>query len=417
MNTIALRLLGAVLASTLPTMATLANDSTAGVELNEPAPMGLGTELRNGLYSRLYLLYYSTHQHLKEAPLNPDNFLDLPGTQAALNARLDLHLDFRRWALSIRPRVDGMRNKWDLGPMAGTSDTQSSMYINEWFLRYRPVDSLSISGGRENLQWGPSVILSTSNPFNRNNGRNNPQLELPGLEFVRAVWIPNAQWSLSAIANTGLGHIKPAALGASNQPTGSATLTPDVPTSKFTKTYALKLDYTGSATYFSLIPSSRRGDRTRYGFFGGWHLSDAWHVYAEGSDASGGFQGQTGASYTLRSGPTLGVEYLRNNGGCRDLPLLACFETGAVKSTDSLYRRNYLMMQISDNTTFRDLDLVFRITHNQNDHSNRLSLILDYGVDDNAELYLIANRYHGDTESEFGSLLRYSVFAGIGYTF
>ena len=52
-----------------------------------------------------------------------------------------------------------------------TSESDTDAYINEWRLRFRVSDQFFLSLGRENLQWGPSLLLSPSNPFNSGNNR------------------------------------------------------------------------------------------------------------------------------------------------------------------------------------------------------------------------------------------------------
>ena len=125
-------------------------------------------------------------------------------------------------------------------------------------------ENLFLSYGRENLQWGPSFLFSPSNPFFQDNGRRNPYLEVPGMDFGRLVYIPASSWTLSFIANTDEGR---------NKINGPAP---------FDKTYALKVDYTGRENYGSMVLSHREdSDKNSLGFFGGWTVSDAVLLYGE----------------------------------------------------------------------------------------------------------------------------------------
>ena len=137
------------------------------------------------------------------------------------------------------------------------------MYVNEWLVRLKARDNLFVSYGRENLQWGPSFLFSPSNPFFQDNGRSNPFLEVPGMDFARVVWIPHSLWTASFIVNMDEGR--------------NTLLGPD----PFEKIYALKIDYTGRENYASII-LSQKDYKKSMGFFGGWTVSDAFLVYGEG---------------------------------------------------------------------------------------------------------------------------------------
>ncbi len=203
-------------------------------------------ELKRGFYSRIYLLAFGIAQDPKESNLNPDNILALTRYQAVLNPRVDLNLDFRQLELGVKPRYLLDWQRWEDGQRSGDESTSQYVYVNEWFARYRLADQFLVSYGQENLQWGPSVILSSSNPFNRENGRNNTRIEVPGLQYARAVWIPDAAWTVSFIANTGAGRLNSAQGFGLNQ---SAFLNKAEQKSIFEPAYALKIDYTGEGTY------------------------------------------------------------------------------------------------------------------------------------------------------------------------
>jgi hypothetical protein len=95
--------------------------------------------------------------------------------------------------------------KWDGGGKSG-SQGDAEIFIQEGFARYRMIDPLIVSYGRENLQWGPAYLISPSNPFNQDNGRNNPMLEVPALDYGRILWLPTDRWTISFIANTTRGR-------------------------------------------------------------------------------------------------------------------------------------------------------------------------------------------------------------------
>jgi len=85
------------------------------------------------------------------------------------------------------------------------------------------------------LQWGPSFIYSPSNPFFSDNGRSNPFMEVPGMDFVRLIVIPHSIWTISFIVNTDEGR---------NTLLG---------TDPFKTSVAAKIDFTGRKNYASII--------------------------------------------------------------------------------------------------------------------------------------------------------------------
>ena len=75
------------------------------------------------------------------------------------------------------------------------------------------------------------------------------------------------------------------------------------------------------------------------------------------------------------------------------------------------------MAQYAETDVWVGFNVTFRVVHNLNDQSNLLIGIVDHDVGEHAQLYLIVNGLTGSRDSEFGSLLRYSLFAGVAYTF
>ncbi|MFC0710463.1 hypothetical protein [Azorhizophilus paspali] len=375
----------------------------------------LADELASGFYSRINLMAYTLFQETEESTLNPDNAAEIPRYQWVLNPRADLNLSFRNWEFALKPRAEAIWEKWEDGPRDGDDQDSSELFLTEGWVRYRPFDELTLSYGRENLQWGPSVILSLSNPFTRDNGRNNPRVEVPGLDYYRAIWIPNETWTLSTIYNYGPGRSDDVESYMSGQPTlGGGRAAKD----EFEKIYAVKLDYTGSSGYASIIHSYRESDQHQTGFFAGWNASDALLLYTEGNIKHEGKTGyQFGASYTLEIGPTVNIEYLRDNNGCDDGPMIGCYLEGKINTRSVLYRQNYAMIQVTDNSSIPDLEYNVRYLRNLDDESQRFTGILEYDVTDHVQAYFTGNIFTGGDDDEFGTLLRYSVFTGISYTF
>jgi hypothetical protein len=329
--------------------------------------------------------------------------------------------------------------------------------MNEWLASLRLTDSLFLSYGRENLQWGPSWYISPSNPFFRENGRSNPKKEVAGKDFARLVWVPSMSWSLSLIANVGEGE--------------QEVVFPQ----QFENTYALKVDYTGYRKYFSLIASYRDEDRGRLGGFLRWQLTDGLLLYTEAQVSEGtpalypvdtgeiGPLGEPiinfeatkndsssvetiatfGASYTFDAGMTLTAEYLLNTPGYDDeqAELLSVyyatqFARALILPGDinqgrfdfinrelvldpglRALRRHYVLGQYSHGEIKGKLDLLFRYIYNLDDNSSLFIPIVQFDAWDNIELFVIGSVNYGDVDTEFYRFVDYSWFFGFEYTY
>ncbi|HEV8717093.1 MAG TPA: hypothetical protein VGX03_30270 [Candidatus Binatia bacterium] len=361
----------------------------------------LRDEMRGGFSSRINTLLFGLAQQPVDSRLNFDNRLQIPRYQTELDLRPDFRQTFRGLELSVRPRLELRWRRWEDGFRKHESDTDANFFVHEWLTRYGINDKLFISYGRENLQWGPSYMLSPSNPFNRENGQNNPRLEVPGLDYGRLVWLPSDRWTLSLIANTSEGrqkHIR-----------------------DFERAYAVKLDYTAQERYGSLIVSHRENGHSRLGFFGGWTVSEALLLYAEGGvpDKADNVEILTGGSYTLAMGPTLTVEFFHQEAGCTRERIDLCFSPGpsGVEPADVFFRKSYVLVQYL-HTRIRDTaNFTLRWIGDLDDSSGRLINIFDYEIGDHAQVFSIASGRIGGQNTEFGSLLEYSLMVGVGYTF
>jgi hypothetical protein len=293
--------------------------------------------------------------------------------------------------------LDLSYQNWGDEPNSDQNDRDADIYVNEWLARGMLSPRLFASYGRENLQWGPAYLISPSNPFNRINGRNNPKIEVPGLDYGRMVWVPSSSWTSSFIANTGEGQMD--FFG------------------EFEKAYAVKIDYTGNEKYFSVIPAYRESNEYSGGFFGGWSVSDAMLLYTDGTYEDDGPNVDVGVSYTLEWGPTLSAEYYHNSNGCTG-PIEFCYPPfGDANPDEGLIRENYVLLQYVD-TNIRDRwNIIMRWIFDADDRSNRTIAIVEYELEDHMELFAIGDYYSGDESTEFGSLLKYSVFSGVQFTF
>ncbi len=361
----------------------------------------LSEELWQGFSSRINVQAFGIVQQPVDSDVNPGNALNLPRYQAEIDIRPDLRLIFRRLELQVKPRLELRWQRWEEGSRRDDSDMEADAYVHEWLVRYRLAEQLFASYGRENLQWGPSYLLSPSNPFNPFNGQNNPRIEVPGLDYARVVWIPSAAWTVSVIANTTEGRLKQ--------------------WRDFQPTYAVKLDYSTQNKYLSVIPSYREDGVFRLGYFAGWTVSEALLLHLEGGipEHIDGTAILLGGSYTFALGPTIVAEFLHDGSGCSHEPIVQCFISGAgtAAPTSDLIRQNYLLLQYNHTRIQDRLNLTLRWIHNLDDSSNRLIGIVEYELGDHMQVFGIGNVNTGGKQAEFGSLVDYYVMAGMSYTF
>ncbi|MDI6761665.1 MAG: hypothetical protein QME83_01415 [Thermodesulfobacteriota bacterium] len=406
----------------------------------------------------LRILTYGIIQEPSNSSQNSENnFLQIPHYTADLEIRPDLRLNIDPLELSAKPRMRLEYSIWREGYRKGESEWDDDWYINEWLARWKVCNNLFISYGRENLQWGPSFLFSPSNPFFQDNGRRNPYLEVPGMDFGRLVWIPESSWTISFIANTDEGRNKT----ASGFPIGFPQGTP------FKKTYALKIDYTGRQNYGSIIFSHREDSLNSLGFFGGWTISDAILLYGEGVITQGskalypkrdsspfGASMQKlhqddstikpvlliGGSYTFAASGTLSMEYAYYSPGYSDADSDTYYSlrrraAGAISSNGLVsalgqknltetantglrfLRKNYALFQYTQNNIKNKIDLTLRWTQNLNDGSGQFTTVVSYSMGNHLELFSVGTVMAGGKNTEFGSILDYQWIIGLKYSF
>lgn len=425
----------------LAALALLVLSSTCQAEESGKTPLEhLAVDLRIIAYGKIQTPSSSTQ--------NPSNdFLQVPRYVGVLEARPDIRLDMGRLDVSARPRARLEYAASTEGRRKGASEWDHDFFMNEWLARWMIVEALSLSYGRENLQWGPSLLFSPSNPFFKDNDRRNPYIELPGMDFGRVVWIPSRSWTVSFIANTGKGR------AVFKEPLS------------FEKTYALKADYTGSGKYGSLILCHKKGHQSTLGGFGGWTVSDSLLLYGEvavsrdvdalypvkdrspfGASMQVGRGERTlnpdvliGISYTLERGGNFTFEYAYYGAGYdneeADLyyTLRARGEEAVVSGkflsglglqvlADTVYtglrleRRNYALLQYTHQGFLNLSDLVLRWTKNLDDGSGQFTMNFSYPFGSHFELFSVGTVMTGGREKEFRKILDYQWMIGLTFT-
>lgn len=353
-----------------------------------------------GLSYRFESLGYGAEHGLRSnSPLNPGNVLQWPHREARAEVRLDLQADFDDWLFGLKPRFELDRSSVESW-LGDETENSARGFLQEWTIRYRLGNDLFVSYGRENLQWGPSFLISPSNPFIESNGKSNPYLEVPGMDYARLRWVVDSDLTAQFIANVDEGRFE--------------TLTP------FSRVYAGKFDFVGTRQHGSLVLSQRDGGAATVGGYLGWSVSDAVLAHAEGSLTEGdGGRLLLGAGYTFDDGSMLTVEYYHNGRGCRESSLLNCLEHDTTITPGAfLMRSNYGFAQFIDNEFFiRPLQLALRGTVDLDDGSVWANAVLDYDLNDNVEVFTVLDRFTGGRNDSFGSTRTYSVMGGVRVSF
>jgi hypothetical protein len=409
-------------------------------------------ELADGFSFELRVLAHQTVADLSDTSINPRNIFGLPKYIFQTQTRPDLYLNYGKLQLMAKPRNIMTWTRIDDGVRSGESDWDNDLFVNEWITGLQPFESLFVSYGRENIQWGPSYLDSPSNPFFRDNGLRNPKREIRGQDFGRLVWSPDTALSFSFLANTDEGA--------------------DDFIDNHEKAYALKVDYTGYRSYLSIIPSYRERDRERLGAYGGWKATDGLLLYGEGTVSQGTdvlypvetgrrFLGipiveledtqddsnnletiaLAGASYSFDLGPTLALEYFYNGTGYTDkqYDMLQDFYKGLGRIIKRLprellqnlfddidvpidpsikqIRKHYLNSQYLHPQLLGDLDISLRYTYNLDDNSSQLIPIAIYDLDNHLQAFVVGTQNFGDKDSEYKLFFDYSYFFGFQFTY
>jgi hypothetical protein len=340
---------------------------------------------------------------LLPAPLLP------PGRAGVSDLRADLRAaptDFLE--LEIKPRYRVAYETWRQGVRDGDGDWNNAVFVNGWLVQTRLWNQLALAYSREDMQWGPSYLTSPSNPFRSDNGRNLPQVELPGMDFVKAVWTPSTHYSVSALANVDDGRANPPPLAALGAPAAVRDAV------AFNRTYALKADYTGRGCTVSAVGSVRETSGPRGGAYASWNASDAVLLYGEaGGNNHGDADYLLGASYTFLNGGALAAEYLHNDlaSGDAAVRLASLFATSGPGM--GFFRQDYTLLQYTQRELLGRLDVVARWIHGLNDGGDRLAGEVECAVDDHISLFADGIVDLGTRDQEFGLYLHYLALAGI----
>lgn len=377
----------------------------------------------------------------RHSVLNPDNALArLPSWGSEAYLRPDGFIEFGKARLSAKPRL---ALRWSrIDGLARDEAGEADLLLNEARLQLGPFAGLHVMLGRENLQWGPSMSFSLSNPFFFDNGRSDPYAEVPGKDFAKLTYLPGqGTWGLTLIGNLGRGRD---------------------PAPDFRRTWAIKADWTGRTAHASLLASRRDGSRARLGAHAQVTANDALLLYAEGEARQGSdalrpahlddAPGWTmraagpadavmvnvllGLSYTFPDSSVLHVEYLALREGYDDVQradfyamgreLARVFtEQGPLSGTAArtlgqaaypglrLLGRNYVFGQYMRMGLWDQVDLIARWTHNLDDGSFLAVPIAEWRATSRLRVFALGAWSPGSRSREFSQYQRLLVNLGL----
>jgi hypothetical protein len=137
-----------------------------------------------------------TYEPLLDTPTNTGNFNQLPNQVATVELRPSLKASGKDWKATLRPRVIGTRK---VIPSTGTlarTDLKAKVIVSEAFGTYDATETLSLSYGLQNFQWGPAESASPSNfIFHDNVQAKDSLFETRGKHLLRVNYTPLAHLS------------------------------------------------------------------------------------------------------------------------------------------------------------------------------------------------------------------------------
>jgi hypothetical protein len=347
-----------------------------------------------------------------EIPLNQDNLLNIPEFTLLNEFRPEASVSFEHAFFQIKPRFTSKRVYFKSGEFDGDKKSDSDTYVNEWIAQFFVTHELSISYGREDLQWGPAFLLSPSNPFDSRNGRTQPNTEVAGSDYAKITWTPSRDWTISGIVNTDDGRKDYRIRKEIEQ--------------DFRNIYALKIDYLferGNAAVILSQTDENEDQDTRIGYYISYNVNDAFIAYSDGSASEEDEEFLIGNTYTFISGLSISSEYFYNSSGLLDsVPTdfgdIIDLEDNILSqpNREAFIRKNYMLLQAYQNDVYGSLDLLLRYTYNLDDSSRSLLAHLTFDINDNMEFFSSAT-INSDGQGELDAQHDYWIQSGIEISF
>lgn len=388
------------------------------------------------------LMAFAEHADLPDSPLNPGNLLaELPRNTAFFEARPDIRMECFPLTVELSPRFQVSRTEVEgfMQDHPATRQTHRDEFINKALLRLDIGSNLSLEASRQALLWGPSLFFSPSNPFTSDNGRNTPNIELKGQDFLIGRMYLGNSGILSLYDNFANGEAEDRQF--------------------FEQTRALTYEHTAYDWTGTLVLSERDSQQL-VGGYGQYTLNDYMVLFTDvgvrkteyqrvpgalppDSDSRWLTGATLGASYSFLDGSNLSAEYFYNEPGLGDQEMEALLalghdlyqqieqqlpdplefgaDVGAVGQTLLMrpagLRRHYVAMQYNKNDIASRLDAVVRWTYGADDGGSLFVVDLNTAVTDYCRVFLTLLATHGDSRDEFRQFYRTRVTAGASLLF
>jgi hypothetical protein len=296
--------------------------------------------------------------------------------------------------------------------------------------------NLSARAGRYVNLWGPSVLVSPSNPFHVDSGQTSPQTELAARDYLESAYAFDDRFAITAIANFGEG---------------------DQSTAGFRRTGVVRVDYTGDTTSQSAL-LIYRSDSIALGGYGQWTPNDSWVLYWDGLIRQGRSldaypragrlvtgRARTahvslllGAAYSFTDGTTLSLEGYRNGSGLRAGEREALFDLQqhalsgladpltAPEAAQTLSHiagipltrmgRDYGMLRLQRSNLWDRVDLGVLYLRNLDDRSQQTTLRVDWYATDNLQAFAYWTAMQGRSASEYGRFFDNRLIVGVRWS-
>jgi len=370
------------------------------------------------------LIQHQAQSFDANAPTNPDNRIyRFEDDAQRIELRPELRYVGDAFTVDLSPRLSLRRASGRSGGI-GWSDRGEDVELRYARVQYAKGDAYVRAGRYVNL-WGPSLLLSPSNPFHADSGQTSPQVELAARDHVEAGYAFDARHALGAIVNVGRG---------------------DQTIDDFHRTVVLKYDYTADTASLSAL-AIRQDGRSALGGFGQWTPSDSWVLYADGAiqqgrqlpaypqqaslepDRDRDWNGSLliGGAYSFADGTTFALEAYRNGSGLTDSERTQLFslqqqalidlqdparaaQAGATLRTIAdipLGRmgRDYAMARLQRSNLWDQLDLAAIHIRNLDDNSRQTTLKADWFATDALQWFAVWTRLDGAARSEYGRFI------------
>jgi hypothetical protein len=387
------------------------------------------------------LVAFGERAELADSTLNPDNLLaQLPRETAFFEARPDIALQCSPVTVELSPRFQVMRTEVEgiLQEHPATVQSDRDEFINKALLRLDIGSNLSLEASRQALLWGPSLFFSPSNPFTSDNGRNTPNVELKGEDFLTGRVYLGDSGVLSLHDNFAAGE------------------THD---QSFERTYALTYEYLASDWTATLV-ISERGSQQLVGGFAQHTLNDYMVLFTDigvrkteyvpvpgailpARDGEWLTGVTLGAAYSFLDGSNLSAEYFYNEAGLDQREVDSLLDTGqrlrqqieqglsdplavgmdtvalgqSVLTRPGGLRRHYIATQYNKNDIASRLDAVVRWTYSADDGGSLVVVDLNSALTDYSRVFVTVLASHGGNQDEFRQFYRNRITAGASLLF